>query len=360
MKMFSLMSSILPSLAHEIIPTGPGSTGERVDPSAVGIVVIGRNEGMRLERCLRAALEARRPGASVVYVDSGSTDGSPARARALGVDVVELDPARPFTAARGRNAGFRFLWERERALRFVQFLDGDTELVPGWLDAALAALARDPSLAAVCGRRRERAPDATIYNRLCDMEWNTPVGEATTFGGDVMVRADAFERVGGYDARLIAGEDPDLAVRLRKAGFRIQRLDRDMTLHDAAMTTFSQWWKRAMRGGHAFAEGAVRHGDVQFWRKEVRSNWTFGLALPALAVGMSIPTLGTSLLAGASGYAVLFAKVLKDSRRRGMSSSDSSLYAGFATLAKLPQAMGQAHYWASRVRRRGPALIEYK
>lgn len=332
---------------------------DQIAPSSplVGIVVIGRNEGERLARCLASIAGS---GAPTVYVDSGSTDGSPDRARALGVDVVELDPARPFTAARGRNEGFARLREGHPGIAWVQFLDGDTEVVPGWLEQARDELSRDPSLAAVCGRRRERAPEASVYNLLCDIEWNTPVGEATTFGGDVMIRADLFARVGGYDASLIAGEDPDLAVRLRKAGGRVVRLDRDMTIHDAAMTRFEQWWKRAMRAGHAFAEGAARHADVGFWRKEVRSNWAWGAAVPALGVGMVLPTLGTSLMVAAGGYGVLFAKVERDARRRGLSPHDARVYAAFTTLAKLPAAVGQGRYWLTRASGKKTRLIEYK
>lgn len=335
----------------QMAPSGP----------LLGIVVIGRNEGERLLRCLGSvAGSVAGDAAPVVYVDSGSSDESPARARALGVDVVELDPSRPFTAARGRNEGFARLRAAHPTLAFVQFLDGDTEVVPGWLARALDEMARDPSVAAVCGRRRERAPDATVYNLLCDLEWNTPVGEAQTFGGDVMIRADLLAQVGGYDDGLIAGEDPDLAVRLRKAGGRILRLDQDMTIHDAAMTRFEQWWTRAMRGGHAFAEGAERHADVGFWRKEVRSNWLWGAALPALGVGMVLPTLGTSVVATVGGYGVLFAKVKRDARRRGLAPDEARIYAAFTTLAKLPQAVGQARYWMGRARGRKTGLIEYK
>jgi glycosyltransferase involved in cell wall biosynthesis len=56
--------------------------------SHVGVVVIGRNEGERLKRCL---ISATTQSTRVVYVDSGSSDNSPAIARDLGADVVDLD-----------------------------------------------------------------------------------------------------------------------------------------------------------------------------------------------------------------------------------------------------------------------------
>ncbi|MBC7172600.1 MAG: glycosyltransferase family 2 protein, partial [Polyangiaceae bacterium] len=196
--------------------------------SDVGCVVIGRNEGPRLDRCLRSLLDHT---AHVIYVDSGSTDGSVALAERLGADVVELDLSRPFTAARARNAGFDALRERWTEVAFVQFVDGDCEVVRGWLDAARKRLEERPELAVVCGRRRERHPEASIYNRLCDMEWDTPVGDALACGGDAMMRVEAFEKAGGFNPDVIAGEEPELCLRLRMLGYRIERIAHDMTLH---------------------------------------------------------------------------------------------------------------------------------
>ncbi|HEY9828248.1 MAG TPA: glycosyltransferase family A protein, partial [Stenomitos sp.] len=135
-----------------------------------GIVVIGRNEGQRLAVCLESAL-LQSPW--VIYVDSGSTDNSLAIAKNLGADIVVLDPMQPFTAARARNAGLERLLELYPTASTVQFVDGDCQLEREWCDRAAALLEAQPDLAVVCGRRRERYPDASIYNRLCDVEWDT-------------------------------------------------------------------------------------------------------------------------------------------------------------------------------------------
>ena len=203
-------------------------------------------------------------------------------ARSLGNYVVELDTRIPFTAARARNEGFERLCQVTPNLPYVQFVDGDCEVAAGWLENAVAFLDLHRDVAVVCGRRRERYPARSIYNMLCDIEWNTPVGEAKACGGDALMRAEAFEKVGRYRADLIAGEEPELCVRLRRAGWRIWRLDCEMTLHDAAMTRFSQWWRRALRGGYAFAQGAYLHGATPerhcVW--ESRRAWLWGLWLP--------------------------------------------------------------------------------
>jgi glycosyltransferase involved in cell wall biosynthesis len=247
--------------------------------SVVGVVVIGRNEGERLIRCLESVM----PGtAIVVYVDSGSTDGSALSAQALGAKVVQLDLSLPFTAARARNLGWHTLRDLAPQVTYVQFVDGDCQVVSDWIQKARDFLDSTPRAIAACGRRRERFPDHSIYNRLCDIEWDTPVGLAQYFGGDVLLRLDALAQVGGYKEDLIAGEEPELCVRLRAKGGQIWRVDAEMTLHDAAMTRFSQWWKRTMRGGHAFAEGASLHGaaPVRHWVREARSAMFWGLGLP--------------------------------------------------------------------------------
>jgi GT2 family glycosyltransferase len=254
----------------------------------VGLVAIGRNEGKRLHQCLLSVLGKV---AHVVYVDSGSTDGSIELARSLGVDVVELDLSTPFTAARGRNAGFHRLLQANPQIEFVQFVDGDCEVVEGWLERALHELESQSNVAVVCGRRRERFPEQSIYNRLCDIEWDTPVGEATACGGDSMMRVEAFQQVGGFNPTLIAGEEPELCVRLRQKGWKIFRLDAEMTLHDAQMTRFGQWWKRSLRAGHAYAEGAWLHGrePERHWVKESRSIWLWGLGV----LPVTLPTFSS-------------------------------------------------------------------
>ena len=327
--------------------------------SAVAAVVIGRNEGERLERCLRSLAGRAEP---VIYVDSGSEDDSVAIARAAGADVVALDLATPFTAARARNAGFARIEELRTGCELVQFVDGDCEVQPGWLETARAHLETQPGVAVVCGRRRERAPGVSPYNRLADLEWDTPIGESDACGGDAMMRAAAFAAAGGFDARLIAGEEPELCYRLRRAGHRIVRLDHEMTLHDAAMHRFGAWWRRSERAGHAYAECAWLHGrePERFRVREVASILAWGGALPAAAIAGAWATSGWSL-ALLAGYGVLAARVYTSRRQRGDARADAALYAAACAIGKLAQLQGMARFaWNRLVRRRNSALIEYK
>lgn len=324
----------------------------------VGLVVIGRNEGQRLRQCLLSVIEKV---AHIVYVDSGSTDGSIEMAQSLGVSVVELDLSTPFTAARARNEGFAHLLQANTQIEFVQFVDGDCQVVEGWIERAQSELEANPQVAVVCGRRRERFPEQSIYNRLCDIEWDTPVGEAKACGGDSMMRVEALQQVGGFNPTLIAGEEPELCVRLRQKRWKILRIDADMTLHDAQMTHFSQWWKRTLRAGHAYAEGAWLHGrsSERHWVKESRSIWFWGLLLPLLVLGTVWPSHEISLLL-LVGYPLMTYRIYRSQQQRGFSSKDTALYALSCMLGKFPMLQGQIQFHLSRLLGLRRNLIEYK
>jgi len=319
----------------------------------IAAIAIGRNEGDRLVRCLVSLAGAGR----VVYVDSGSTDGSVAAARAAGAEVVELDMSRPFTAARARNAGLERLRSTGGRPELVQFIDGDCELQPGWLEAASGVLAEHPEVAVACGRRRERFPEASVYNRQCDREWDTPPGEAKACGGDALMRMAALDAVGGYDPRLIAGEEPELCVRLRAAGWRIRRLEAEMTLHDAAMTRFGQFWKRARRAGHAWAQGAEMHGapPERLGVAESRRALLWGALLPA-AFGLSALLLSPWMLLGLALYPL---QVLRLALRRG-GGREGLEWATLVTLGKFAEAAGVIEFHLRRRFGRPAGLIEYK
>lgn len=322
-------------------------------PPTVAAVIIGRNEGDRLIACLGSV----KGGADrVVYVDSGSTDGSVEAAEASGSEIVKLDVTVPFTAARARNAGIDAL-RAVGAPDYVQFIDSDCELRPDWIDVARAFLEDHPQVAIACGRRRERYPEASVYNRLCDREWDTPIGNTRACGGDALMRWSALEQAGGFNPALIAGEEPELCARLRARGWEIWRLDAEMTLHDAAMTHFSQWWKRMRRSGHAAAEGMAMHGGApeRLGVAMVSRAIVWGLALPVLAI----------LAAGmASPWALLLflaypAQVIRLGMRGG---GDRGAWeeAFFLSLGKFPEVLGVVEYWLRRLLRRPAVLIEYK
>jgi GT2 family glycosyltransferase len=321
----------------------------------VGVVAIGRNEGVRIDTCIRSAV-ART--ALVLYVDSGSTDDSVLLAERAGAQIVGLDMSLPFTAARARNQGYRRLRQLAPELSYVQFVDGDCEIEANWIETASAFLDLNQDVAVVCGRRRERFPSRSIYNKLCDIEWDTPIGQAKACGGDALMRADAFKQVAGYRDELIAGEEPELCLRLRSAGWKIWRLDTEMTQHDAAIVHFSQWWRRHVRSGYAFAQGAHLHGHT------AERHWVWE-TLRALFWGTTLPIVSLLALAlfGPWGLLPLLIYPLQFVRRiaqRSETLGTRSQLTFFELLTRFPESIGVFTYVRDLVLGRHGRLIEYK
>ena len=326
----------------------------------IGIVVIGRNEGERLTRCLESL---QGLGCPVVYVDSGSTDDSIARARREGARVVELDQARPFSAARARNEGFTAIRSSQPELTFVQFVDGDCTLLPGWLGSAEQAMLDDPSRAIVVGSLQERCPDASVYNRLCALEWASPAGDITNFGalvGIMLVRAEVFARLGGFKEDVIAGEDPEFGVRVAQSGLKVTKIATAMATHDADIHRFAQWWRRAVRSGHAIGQRFSLHGrdEIRDCARERRSVLVWGLALPATILLLAPVTSGLSLLL-ASGYLLLRQRIVRYRLSRGDSVSDARLYARFVVIGKFAEALGLLKFYVNNMAGTF-RIIEYK
>lgn len=323
--------------------------------ASIGFVVIGRNEGQRLIDCL-TSISGFLP--QIVYVDSASTDGSVEAAKSKGVHVLSLDMSRKFTAARARNEGFDKLIALYPELEYVHFLDGDCAVAQIWVEYALRFLQSNPSVAIVCGRRRERYPEASLYNKMCDLEWDTPTGEAKACGGDAIINASVFRKVGGYNNDLIAGEEPEMCIRVRQAGHKIWRLDHEMTLHDAAMYRFTQWWKRALRAGYAYAEGNHLHGSAPeyHWVKESLRAWLWGLFIPCVGLlGLVLyPPLAWLVL---FVFILQFIKLIYSNRRLG---DFAPKFSGLMLVGKFAEVAGQIKYYWQRLTRAQSKIIEYK
>ena len=299
----------------------------------------------------------------LIYVDSGSSDSSVSIAEPLVDNVLKLDPAKPFSAARARNEGFELLLALFPTLELIQFVDGDCVLSEGWLEAARQSMLADTKRAVVIGHLQECNPDISIYNRLCALEWKSPAGDVKNFGalgGIFMVRADVFKSLGGFNTNVIAGEDSEFGVRLSLAGYKVTKIDHDMAIHDANMTTFSQWWTRAVRAGHAIGQRAHLNGktSVQDCVKERKSTLFWGLIIPALALLLLIPTRGASMLL-LLAYLALALKVYLFRRKQNESASDAIVYAKFIVLAKFANGLGLLKFYLNRLKQRYE-IIEYK
>ena len=327
--------------------------------AGIGAVMIGRNEGARLVACAQSLI-GNVP--HLVYVDSGSTDDSVQQMQERGVDVVSLDMSKPFTAARARNAGFARLMEIAPNIEYVQFVDGDCSSHPDWIGQALTFMESHSEVAAACGRRREIHPQASIYNRLCDIEWDTPIGEATACGGDAIYRSETFIEVEGFNDSFIAGEEPELCFRIRALGKKVWRLDAEMTSHDADITQFSQWWKRAQRSGYAFALGASTHGrsEEKFWVRESLRALVLGGLIPIAALIITFVWSWAWLLLLA--YPAQWTKIFLSSEPKELTNDRpaKASWAYFLIMGKFAEFTGLVKFGRDKLFNNTANIIEYK
>jgi hypothetical protein len=173
-----------------------------------------------------------------------------------------------------------------------------------------------------------------------------------------MIRAGALDTVSGYRDDLIAGEEPELGIRLRARGWQIWRLDAEMTIHDAAITRLGQWWRRHVRSGYAFAEGAHLHGAApeRHWVKEANRALIWGVALPLfclLATAIALPWGALTWLL----YPLQMARLFVRGRRKFR---DRALLAVFQVLMRFPEGKGYLTFAFRRALNRRTTVIEYK
>lgn len=337
----------------------------------VAAVLIAKNEGERFRRSIDSLVNLDL--AAIVYVDSGSTDGSQLYAKEKGVDVIEMDLSQiPFTHSRARNEGFEHVSKNYNNVEFIQFLDGDCEVFPDWLNTAVAFLEEHPEFSSVCGKRLEKHPEQSIYNTQINMEWQGEYGEVLACGGDFLIRKDDFASVGGFDPEFINGEDPELFIRLKKKGLRFFRLDMPMTEHDVNMTEFRQWWTRSYRCGHGYAHIFDVHGKLpqKYRRKQVISSLVYGALLPFLLLAalfsmVLLDGLMFKLTAFLTTvilllYLRMILSAIRYRLKQGDSFKESFMYGIFTLIAKPAHFFGALTYLKKRMQGKGFEVIEYR
>jgi glycosyltransferase involved in cell wall biosynthesis len=323
----------------------------------VAVVVIGRNEASRIGSCLAVMHEYRT---RVVYVDSGSIDGSADIAETFGVDVIRLREG-PFTAARGRRVGLEHARAKFPELEYVQFIDGDCELCPRWIETGCRFLRDNPATAAVVGRLREKHPERSIFVRLTDMEWELPLGKIDVVGGISLMRVAPLLDAGGWKDGLANGEELDLSSRIREAGWTLHRLSDPMCTHDIGITTFREFWKRSLRAGYGYCNLSILHHATgpRRWRRRAVGSVIYGIVLPTIALASSVlfwPIALVCLLL----YLLLPVRLAVGRIRRGDDWRLALAHGGITTICKSAMAVGVLRCIAERTLGRNAKLIEYK
>ena len=247
----------------------------------------------------------------MVLADSASIDRTREIAARYDVTILCLHADQRLTAAAGRSVGYA-----HTTAEAVLFLDGDMELIGGWLERAIDLLHARPDVAVVTGTLIERPLSATGRGRLGDdqaFELDHLV-EVPHGGGAALYRRAVLEKVGTFCPYLYSDEEPELCIRIRHAGYRVMKLAHPIAYHytqpqEAVSTIFARWrrnlyvgsgqsiryhlvdrllWPYLRERGFAFAPGFVFLAVIALctwftWHRE----W-LGLGIVFLAVVLAL------------------------------------------------------------------------
>ena len=168
----------------------------------ISVIVIGKNEGERLEACLTSAQRALRMlSYELIYVDSHSTDDSLAIARAHGARCF-LPEETDTTAGLGRYIGTQAAHGE-----YLLFLDGDMQLQQGFVERAMLRVAAG-GCDGVCGIRTDHYMKDGKVVSVCENYFGcTQERVAPEFGGAIFLTAQALERCGGWATDTVACEE---------------------------------------------------------------------------------------------------------------------------------------------------------
>lgn len=192
-------------------------------PDRVGVVLPCRDEVGTLADAITSARRQEPAPALVVVVDNGSTDGSLAVAHVL-ADVVLERPG--LTVGAVRNAGAAVA--AAAGVTVLAFLDADCQAGPGWLAAGLAGLREHDLVGA-----RTEAPegDRLVARRWAAIERALMRPGAVPWSQHLLIRAELFERIGGFDEQRPTGEDVDLGLRVVASGGSVGLVDGMRVVH---------------------------------------------------------------------------------------------------------------------------------
>jgi GT2 family glycosyltransferase len=312
----------------------------------ISAVIIGIDVEKTIQDCIQSVRDANYPQdqIEIIYVDGGSSDRSVELANEVeGVKVLELNLEIP-TPGRGRNAGWKLAKHNT-----IQFLDADTVMSPEWLNVSYPLLKEE--VVAVCGKCAESNRYKNCYHLIGDIEWDGTTGEVDAFGGIVLVNSEALKGVGGFDDRLVAGEEPDLSYRMRKLGGKIIRISDLMVYHDINMTKFSQYWKRSVRSGYAYAEVASRyiHQEEKFWLEQcIRITLSVMLPWIMIFLGFFVGFPLTGIFVGLGLAFRNLRNIPKYKEKYQLTNQQSLVYMLHLSFVVYPQMVGVMKYFKDR------------
>ena len=297
----------------------------------VSFVIPVYNDAARLRGCLGSIIRATGNTAEIIVVDNGSTDGSDSVAREAGAAVV--------ASPRARLGELRNLGAARASGRVLAFVDADNEIAPGWVKAALDTLESDARIAAA-GAPYSPPPGGTWVQRAYDTLRSHPRGAADTEwlgSGNLAIRRETFETLGGFDTLLETCEDVDLCRRIRALGLRLVADERMRSIHHGDPATLGAVFVGELWRGRDNLRVSIRPPVTARVLASLLIPAVQLTALATLVVGVALALLGwtspgwTLAIAGAAIVSLIVlvraARMLANRRARGR------LADGFGTLA---------------------------
>lgn len=239
--------------------------------------------------------------AELIVVDNGSTDGSWEwlERELAGAAVLARYPGHTVGALRNEGA-------RRARGPLLAFIDADCVLPTDYVARAEAALAA--SGAAGTGSRYALPPAPhwveQTWQELHDRPRDGPVSYINS--GNLVVRAEAFRAVHGFDETLITGEDAELGQRMGRAGFPLHEAREVVAIHLGNPKSLAHFFRK--QRWHSLGQfGTV---DLQSIDRPTVMAFAQLLGLVAAGWGLLAPGLGWGVraavvLAGIFGPATI-------------------------------------------------------
>lgn len=298
--------------------------------SGVSVIIKALNEEANIARAIESALQAiAHVGGEVILADALSDDRTVEIARRYPITIAQLVR----TADRGCGSGPQLGFQHARG-ELLYLLDGDMELQPGFLEAALPHLRSESDLAGVGGLiEYPELPGIEYRARQLRRRADERPGYVNHLSCGGLYRAAAIRRVGYFSNRnLHSCEELELGLRLGRAGWKLKRIDRPSVLHHTHRLGACALLARRWRDGFGFGAGELLRSAIgksylrdvlyEFRNLFVIAGWLLALAAVLLA------PIGLPLRLGVLA-ALLAAPVLAVAVRR------RSLHIGLYTVAGL-------------------------
>jgi glycosyltransferase involved in cell wall biosynthesis len=264
---------------------------------SLSVVVIARNEEAHIARCLDSILVAVAEvgQAEVVVVDSVSTDRTVEIARSFCVRVISLRPEWPLSPSAGRYVGFH-----HTTGELIMFVDGDTVIEPDWFRNAIPWFDQ-PQIAGVSGFFDDRDKHGRLLPYVGKR--SQEICEINSLRGSALYRRAAMEQAGTFNPYLSNEEEAEVALRLRRAGWKLVSLPHPMACHQRAITGMEEI-RRAIHLGRFYGGGvtwryAAREGlGFRFCFERLGSSMMFALMCLLLSPGLFLWLMGYTRVAG--------------------------------------------------------------